>query len=229
MRKNVFLLAFVLLPWMAFAQSTDESFNKGSIKIDASYSNLMQKHLLDPYPDFRMGVGYGLADWCVAGVFGSFGIHKYDMCANGETATMIGDSIVLVYNEQDAFDGKVTEFYYHYGFSVELHPIAIWAPDFQWVDPYCRGELGMRTVTERFQPEYYGKYAEPVRHNFLFGGSLGIAINPTRRFGIFYELAIDNVNKKLDLHSHSGEIKTQPMHRFGINVRLGGPRKWQSL
>ncbi len=223
MKKKVYLLAILLLPCMAFAQSQNapKPFNKGNFKIDVSYSQLMQKHLLDNYPDFRVGVGYGLTDWCVAGVFGSFGIHDYGLKTPGET--MVGDSII--YNEQNAFDGTVTECYYRYGLTLELHPVAIWAPSFHWIDLYCRGELGMRTVTEHYQPAYHGMFAEPFRNNFLCSGSVGIAINPSRHFGVFYELAIDNLNKELDLYTNETRIK--PVHRFGINVRLDGPKKWQ--
>ena len=225
MRKNVFLLAFVLLPWMAFAQSMDESFNKGNFKIDLSYSNLMQMVFKqDNYPDFRVGVGYGLTDWCVAGVFGSFGFHNFNLSVSGEH--LVGDSVVYV--EQDAFDGKVTECYYHYGLTVELHPVAIWMPTFQWIDPYCRGELGFRTLKWHYQPSYNGSLAMPVSNELLYGGSVGIAINPSRNFGFFYEFAIDNLNKSVFYDAEGAEVlKTKPIHRFGLNVRFGGPKNWQ--
>jgi len=94
-----------------------------------------------------------------------------------------------------------------------------------FVDIYCRGELGMRTVTEQYKLDYDGPSAEPVRNSFLYGGSVGLAINPSKYFGIFYELTFDNLNK--EYKPKIGEIKTKAIHRFGLNVRFPGPKKWQ--
>ena len=62
MRTRFYLLTFLLLPCMAFAQSnlpftSLKPFNKGNFKIDASYSRMMQKVPISDYPDFRVGVG----------------------------------------------------------------------------------------------------------------------------------------------------------------------------
>ena len=114
----------------------------------------------------------------------------------------------------------MTECDYHYGVDVELHPLAAFFPDFHWVDPYCRGELGLRTITERYTPQYEGYLAEPVRNDFLYGGSLGLAINPIKYFGVFYEYAFDNHNKTVISNGTSFESKAKPIHRFGINVRV---------
>ena len=62
MRKSIFILAFMLLGSMGFAQSnlpftSLKPFNKGNFKIDASYSRMMQKVPFSDYPDFRVGVG----------------------------------------------------------------------------------------------------------------------------------------------------------------------------
>ena len=59
MRKSVFILAFMLLCSMGFAQSnlpftSLKPFNEGNFKIDVSYSRLQQKHLSHDYPDFRV-------------------------------------------------------------------------------------------------------------------------------------------------------------------------------
>ena len=63
MRKSVFILAFMLLCSMGFAQSnlpftSLKPFNKGNFKIDASYSRMMQK---DPFSDYGYrGCAYGI-------------------------------------------------------------------------------------------------------------------------------------------------------------------------
>ena len=227
MRKSIFILAFMLLCSMAFAQTnlpftSLKPFNKGNFKIDASYSRMMQKVPISDYPDFRVGVGYGITNWCVVGVFGSFGTHESLMIIGGGTMYNGTDTIY----EPLLFDGKMIERYYHYGIDAELHPLTLLLPNFYFVDVYCRGELGMRTVTEQYKPDYDGPSAEPVRNNFLYGGSVGLAINPSKYFGVFYELAFDNLNK--EYKPKTDEIKTKAIHRFGLNVRFPGPKKWQN-
>ena len=226
MRKNIFILAFMLLCSMAFAQTnlpftSLKPFNKGNFKIDASYSRMMQKVPFSDYPDFRVGVGYGITNWCVVGVFGSFGTHESLMIIGGGTMYNGTDTIY----EPLLFDGKMIERYYHYGIDAELHPLTLLLPNFYFVDIYCRGELGMRTVTEQYKPDYDSPSAEPVRNNFLYGGSVGVAVNPSKYFGVFYELAFDNLNK--EYKPKTDEIKTKAIHRFGLNVRFPGPKKWQ--
>jgi hypothetical protein len=224
--KKLVLLAALLLPVMAYAQrdipfTSSKPFNKGNFKIDASYSQLMQKIPYSGYPDFRVGIGYGITNWCVVGVFGSFGTHESLMKIGGGTMYNGTDTIY----EPLLFDGKMIERYYHYGIDAELHPLTLLLPNFYFVDVYCRGELGMRTVTEQYKPDYDGPSAEPVRNSFLYGGSVGLAINPSKYFGVFYELAFDNLNK--EYKPKIGEIKAKAFHRFGLNVRFPGPKKWQ--
>ena len=226
MRKSVFILAFMLTCSMGFAQSnlpftSLKPFNKGNFKIDASYSRMMQKVPFSDYPDFRVGVGYGITNWCVVGVFGSFGTHESLMIIGGGTMYNGTDTIY----EPLLFDGKMIERYYHYGIDAELHPLTLLLPNFYFVDIYCRGELGMRTVTEQYKPDYDSPSTEPVRNNFLYGGSIGLAINPSKYFGVFYELAFDNLNK--EYKPKTDEIKAKAIHRFGLNVRFPGPKKWQ--
>ena len=227
MRKSVFILAFMLSCSMAFAQTnlpftSLKPFNEGNFKIDLSYSRMMQKYPLSDYPDFRVGIGYGITDWCVVGAFGSFGTHESLMMIGGGYSIQGTDTIY----DPVVFDGKQIERYYHYGIHTELHPLTLLLPNFYFVDIYCRGELGMRTVTEQYKPDYDGPSAEPVRNNFLYGGSIGLAINPSKYFGIFYEMAYDNLNK--EYKPKTDEIKTKAIHRFGLNVRFPGPKKWQN-
>lgn len=200
MKRQWFLL-FCLLPMVAFAQH--------DIKIDLGYSRMI--HQLTPfdYSNFRMGVGYSITDWCMAGVFGSYGMHQ------GSVRYYSPGSYEIV-----EYEGTMTERDFHYGVDVELHPLAAFFPDFHWVDPYCRGELGLRTITKRYTPQYEGYLAEPVRNDFLYGGSLGLAINPIKYFGVFYEYAFDNHNKTVISNGTSFESKAKPIHRFGINVRI---------
>ena len=201
MKKHWILLLFMLPMTAAFAQH--------DLKIDLSYSRMMHKDCLWEYSNFRVGVGYEITDWCVVGVFGSYGGHQ------GSVRYFAPGSYEIV-----EYEGNMDERDYHYGVDVELHPLAAFFPNFHWVDPYCRGELGLRTITERYTPQYEGYSSEPIHSDFLYGGSLGLAINPIKYIGVFYEYAFDNLNKTVVSNGSSYVYKTKPIHRFGINVRI---------
>lgn len=201
MKKHWILFLFLLPVTAAFAQH--------DLKIDLSYSRMMHKDCLWEYSDFRIGAGYEITDWCVAGVFGSYGRHQ------GSVRYFAPGSYEIV-----EYEGNMDERDYHYGVDVELHPLAALFPNFHWVDPYCRGELGLRTITERYTPQYEGYSSEPIHSDFLYGGSLGLAINPIKYIGVFYEYAFDNLNKTVVSNGSSYVYKTKPIHRFGINVRI---------
>ncbi len=227
MRKKHILLSFILLPCIAFAQSkipftSLKPFNKGNVKIDLSYSRLMQKHPPFDYPDFHVGIGYGIANWCVVGVFGSFGTYDQFLTIGGGYGIQGTDTIY----HPVLFDGMQIDRYYHYGIDAELHPLSFLLPNFYFVDIYCRGDLGLRTITEQYIPDYEDLFTEPIRNEFLIGGSVGLAINPSRYFGVFYELAYNNLNKEPKKH-FSGKTTPKSIHRWGFNIRFPGPKKWQ--
>ena len=230
MKKRI-LLAIMLLPCMAFAQSdlpftSLKPFNKGNFKIDVSYSRMMQKQIYASadYPDFRVDIGYGITNWCVVGVFGSYGSNKSFVITGGE---IVQDDTVS-YTNPVVWDEQIYR-YYHYGIDAELHPLSLLLPNFYFFDVYCRGELGMRTIADRYVPNYQDPDLNDITNrfynDFLIGGSVGVAVNPSKYFGIFYEYAFDNLNKKYD--PKTGETKANAIHRWGFNVRFPGPKKWQ--
>ena len=200
--RKITLLLILLLPAIGL-------FAQHELKIGFSSSRLAQTYGFFDNLDYRVNVGYGITDWCFVGVFGSRAGYKSNVNYHEPGNT---DSVAYV--------GKLSKSYFHYGLEVELHPLAYFFPDFHWIDPYCHGELGLRTITERYTPEYDGFFAEPVHNDFLYGGGLGLAVNPSKYFGVFYEYAFDNVNKTVVGIGSSYEIKTKPIHRFGINVRI---------
>ena len=219
MRKSFYLLALLLLSCTAFAQSkmpftSLKPFNKGNFKIDASYSKLQQIH----HPDIRVGVSYGITNWCLVGVFGSYGKNEGLIFVGGGWTVQGTDSIY----HPVVYEGKHIEHYYHYGIDAELHPLSLLLPNFYFVDVYCRGELGMRTVWNQYIPKYEDAY-KPILNNFLIGGSVGVAINPSKYFGLFYEYAYDNLNKE----GYYADKKPKSIHRWGFNVRFPGPKKWR--
>ena len=235
MRKHIYLLALLLLPCMAFAQSDLPStslkpFNKGNFKIDVSYSRQMQRLPSFDYPNFRVDVGYGITNWCVVGVFGSFGPHESLMKVGGGYSIHGTDTIY----HPVTFDGKHVERYYHYGIEAELHPLSLLLPNFYFIDIYCRGELGMRTHANQYIADYqdpdFNDLTDHIYNDFFIGGSVGVAVNPSKYFGLFYEYAYDNLNKKTKVTSYElglAELVPKAIHRFGLNVRFPGPKKWQ--
>ena len=219
MKKSFYLLAMLLLSCTAFAQSkmpftSLKPFNKGNFKIDVSYSKSQQIH----HPDIRVGVSYGITNWCLVGVFGSYGKNEGLIFVGGGWTVQGTDSIY----HPVVYEGKHIEHYYHYGIDAELHPLSLLLPNFYFVDVYCRGELGMRTVWNQYIPKYEDAY-KPILNNFLIGGSVGVAINPSRYFGLFYEYAYDNLNKE----GYYANKKPKSIHRWGFNVRFPGPKKWR--
>ena len=223
MRKSAFFLAFMLLTSFGFAQENlprdPKPFNKGNVKMDIGYSWMMRNRLTIGYPEFRIGVGYGVTNWCVVGVFGSFGTKTEQLTITGEYDTISNTSI-------NHFEGQWTEHFFRYGITAEFHPLSIFLPHYYIFDVYCRGELGMRTVTDHYEPEFDNPYSKPVHSGFLYGASIGLAINPSKYCGVFYELCYDNFNHEY-ANIQTGETKPKPFHRFGLNVRFPGPKKWQ--
>ena len=229
MKKSFLCFAFLLLSCMALAQSnlpltSLKPFNKGNFKIDMSYSRQMQRLPSFDYPNFRVGVGYGITNWCVVGIFGSYGFDKGFVITGGE---IVQDDTVS-YTNPVVWDEQIYR-YYHYGIDAELHPLSFWLPNFYFIDMYCRGELGMRTIADRYIPNYQDPDLNDITNrfynDFLIGCSVGVAINPSKYFGLFYEYAYNNLNKKTINYS-TGTKKTQPIHRWGFNVRFPGPKKW---
>ena len=229
MKKSLVLLSFILLPYWASAQSdlpftSLKPFNKDNFKIDASYSRLMQRYPSGDYPDFRMDVGYGITNWCVVGVFGSFGSDKNWMTVGGGYSIQGADTTY----HPVVFDGTHIERYYHYGINAELHPLSLWLPNFYFIDMYCRGELGMRTIADCYVPNYQDPDLNDITdrfyNDFLIGGSVGVTVNPSRYFGLFYEYAYDNLNKK---GYYVSTQKPKSIHRWGFNVRFPGPKTWR--
>ena len=110
MRKSFYLLALLLLSCTAFAQSkmpftSLKPFNKGNFKIDVSYSKLQQIH----HPDIRVGVSYGITNWCLVGVFGSYGKNEGLIFVGGGWTVQGTDSIY----HPVVYEGKHIEHYYH--------------------------------------------------------------------------------------------------------------------
>lgn len=92
-----------------------------------------------------------------------------------------------------------------YGIDAKAHIVQIFKPSFYYVDPYIAARIGGRTAQNMMVVD--------KRTMFEYGVFGGLGLNFTRHFGLFYELGYTNF-KAVN-------------HRFGLNVRFGGPKKWQ--
>lgn len=200
MRKNIFILAFMLSCCMAFAQSNLPFTSLMPWNIEIHYRKQHEGNLDANYHCLGFGMNYSLSKWIDAGFFVNSGTYKYQM-------TVSSNNIIL-------FDGDSRDFFWKYGFNTKLHPLSLLFPNFTSIDVYFDGYLGAFSYTSDYWPK---------TNKFLYGAGVGIALYPTRHFGLFYERAYDNVNKITINQSN----KVKPMNRFGINVRFGGPKKWR--
>lgn len=90
-----------------------------------------------------------------------------------------------------------------YGIDAKAHIVQIFKPSFYYVDPYIAARIGGRTAQNMMVVD--------KRTMFEYGVFGGLGLNFTRHFGLFYELGYTNF-KAVN-------------HRFGLNVRFGGPKK----
>jgi len=198
-QKSLFILVFLLNCNILFPQNNN-GFNK-PWGVKAYYCKQYEKDLDANYPCVSLEASYFFFESFNAGVFVNGGTYKYEM-------TFYEDNNTILY------DGECRDLFWKYGFCSEFHPIPLLFPNFNIIDVFLEGCIGAYTFTS----DYW-----PTKHKFLFGLGIGIAVNISKHFGLFYERGYDNVNK-----AYQGETeKHKAMNRFGLNIRFGGPKKWQ--
>lgn len=87
---------------------------------------------------------------------------------------------------------------------------AIIKPSFYIIDVYATAQVGLS--------HYPNGGIEAIRPvtNFCWGGNVGLAFNPSRHFGLFGE------------YGYISADHFKNYSRFGLNIRFGGPKKWQN-
>ncbi len=111
MRKSAFLLAFMLLFCVTFAQNklpftSLKPFNKGNVAINLGY----ERHIPDAsfgVPKGCLEIGYGFTDWCVAGLYAEYGTfeNRVGLWSGNILKTTFSDTIIrkpedLSFNEE---------------------------------------------------------------------------------------------------------------------------------
>ena len=192
MRKNVFILAFMLSCCMGLAQQpeTKQEFpyirNQFSINLSIlrTFENSTSHHLMNSTLCPSLGIHYGLNDWLEVGA--SSTLRKMN------------------------FSNK-TVFFQCYTAEAKTHLLpAIIKPSFYIVDVYATAQIGLSHY-----PNGGIEAIQPVT-KFCWGGNAGLAFNPSRHFGFFGEYGYINAE-------HFKQYL-----RFGLNIRFGGPKKWQN-
>lgn len=104
-----------------------------------------------------------------------------------------------------------TVFFQCYTAEAKTHLLpAIINPSFYIVDVYATAQIGLSHY-----PNGGIEAIQPVT-KFCWGGNAGLAFNPSRHFGFFGEYGYINAE-------HFKQYL-----RFGLNIRFGGPKKWQN-
>ena len=222
MKKRFYLLAILLLPCMAFAQSklpftSSKPFNKGNIVLNMGYEKQPEFGLRGRAPKICLSAGYGFTNWCVAGFYADYGRDFFSYAAYGT----------------DDYWCQFHSNYLAYGIHTELHPIAPLLPGFYFLDVYALVRAGMHhyicsVVSEEggedpLQARVSGTLKNSVTP--YISGGWGMAINPSKYFGVFYERTYNTLPVNHIISSESP--KHHLYHRFGLNIRFGGPKKWR--
>lgn len=230
MEKRIFFILFLLFPCMAFAQGkmhfiSEKPINRGNIALNVGYEKQPRNNLRGEAPKICFNAGYGFTDWCVAGLYAdfgrSFGYEATSVSGKDETGQVV-DVYSLEYHSN----------YLAYGLYAELHPLAPLMPGFYLFDVYALARAGIHHyICGVVSEEGYDPFQERVEGSLKNAGQLyvaggwGVAINPSKHFGFFYEGTYSTLN---NIYPTSiGSLKKHLYHRFGINVRFPGPKKWQ--
>lgn len=231
MKKRLNLLAVLLLPCMAFAQSklpffSEKPFNKGNMVLNIGYEKQPSNCSRGEAPKICLNAGYGFSDWCVAGLYVDFG-------------KSMGGSTCFVSDKDETgqwvhiYSLDYRSNYLAYGVQAQLHPLAPLLPGFYLFDVYAVARAGMHhficgVISEEGEDPFQETKVGSLKNAgspYLAGG-WGVSVNPSKYFGLFYE---GTYNTLTDIYPIStGSINNHLYHRFGFNIRFGGPKKWQN-
>ncbi|MBO7618277.1 MAG: hypothetical protein J6T22_13885 [Bacteroidales bacterium] len=232
MRKGFYLLALLLLSCMAFAQTnlpftSLKPINKDKIVLHLGYEKQPESGLHNEAPKICLSAGYGFTNWCVAGFYADFGRDFMSYRALGLTGRdENGEPIDVYWLEYHSN-------YLAYGAHAELHPVALLLPNFYFLDVYALVRAGLHhyfcsVVSETGYDESHITETGDLKNSAIpyLAGGWGVAINPSKYFGFFYERTYNSLT---DHHLvASSSLRHHLYQRLGLNIRFGGPKKWQN-
>ncbi len=193
LQKPIIILALLLVNSMLFPQNNHNNLTPWCIKPD--YGKQYDKELDHNYSCIGLEAFFFLSQSINVGAFVNGGTFKYSM-------TFYEDNNFILY------DGECRDLFWKYGINSEFHPIPLLFPNFRIIDVYLDGHIGLFIFTS----DYW-----PTKYKFLYGMGIGLALNLSKHFGLFYERNYDNVNTTLQKNNKE---KIKAMNRFGLNFHF---------
>ena len=192
LRKALIIIVLLLGYNMLFSQNSQALQAPWNIK--TYYGKQYDKALDANYPYLGMELNHFFTEWINAGVFVNGGTYNYGMTYYEDNNTIL-------------FDGECRDLFWKYGVDAEFHPIPLLFPNFRIIDVYLEGYMGAFSYISDYWPSKY---------LFLYGMGIGMAVNFSKHFGLFYECDYDNVNTKYQ----GNKEKARAMNRFGLIIRF---------
>ncbi len=193
LQKPIIILALLLVNSMLFPQNNHNNLTPWCIK--PYYGKQYDKELDHNYSCIGLEAFFFLSQSINVGAFVNGGTFKYSM-------TFYEDNNFILY------DGECRDLFWKYGINSEFHPIPLLFPNFRIIDVYLDGHIGLFIFTS----DYW-----PTKYKFLYGMGIGLALNLSKHFGLFYERNYDNVNTTLQKNNKE---KIKAMNRFGLNFHF---------
>ncbi len=192
LQKPIIILALLLVNSMLFPQNNHNNLTPWCIK--PYYGKQYDKELDHNYSCIGLEAFFFLSQSINVGAFVNGGTFKYSM-------TFYDNNFIL-------YDGECRDLFWKYGINSEFHPIPLLFPNFRIIDVYLDGHIGLFIFTS----DYW-----PTKYKFLYGMGIGLALNLSKHFGLFYERNYDNVNTTLQKNNKE---KIKAMNRFGLNFHF---------
>lgn len=193
LQKPIIILALLLVNSLLFPQNNHNNLTPWCIK--PYYGKQYDKELDHNYSCIGLEAFFFLSQSINVGAFVNGGTFKYSM-------TFYEDNNFILY------DGECRDLFWKYGINSEFHPIPLLFPNFRIIDVYLDGHIGLFIFTS----DYW-----PTKYKFLYGMGIGLALNLSKHFGLFYERNYDNVNTTLQKNNKE---KIKAMNRFGLNFHF---------
>ena len=193
LQKPIIILALLLVNSMLFPQNNHNNLTPWCIK--PYYGKQYDKELDHNYSCIGLEAFFFHSQSINVGAFVNGGTFKYSM-------TFYEDNNFILY------DGECRDLFWKYGINSEFHPIPLLFPNFRIIDVYLDGHIGLFIFTS----DYW-----PTKYKFLYGMGIGLALNLSKHFGLFYERNYDNVNTTLQKNNKE---KIKAMNRFGLNFHF---------
>lgn len=178
---------------------TQPTYIKGHMTVTAAYS----KSILDPFEIMKDNIIISTRAMKGGNIQVLYGVNNWLEC--GLDLDVCYKSIFREKMNPNV-DFHHPTFQCYLGETAKIHLLSAFWPQFSFVDPYISGLIG---VLSTFSPKGW----PAAQYSFYGQLGAGLRVNPTRHLGLFAEYGITT--------------KKTPYTLFGLNIRFGGPKKWQ--